>query len=266
MQLALVAGARRRRLRAADRHVPRAEAPVAAGRRHRPRRLRRRRRRPARSTSGPSGPRWSRPSPARSPSSGCAAAAGPSGDLALALFFYSGIAGGVVLTGLAGSLNAGTLTYLFGSILTVDRGDAVTIAVLGARHRWSVVVVVAGPVQHRARRGGGPRRRPARRRAQPRARRPHRGHRRRRHAGRRASCWWPRSWCCPSAPRSASTRSFRATLLARQRDRRGSARSSASPRPASGRWRPGGTIVLVAAAAFALVAIGRAGRQSWTGP
>lgn len=54
------------------------------------------------------------------------------GDLALALFFYSGIAGGVVLTGLAGSLNAGTLTYLFGSILTVDRVDALTIAVLGA--------------------------------------------------------------------------------------------------------------------------------------
>ena len=43
-----------------------------------------------------------------------------SGDLALALIFYSGIAGGVVLTGLAGSLNAGTLTYLFGSILTVE--------------------------------------------------------------------------------------------------------------------------------------------------
>ena len=54
-----------------------------------------------------------------------------SGDLALALFFYSGIAGGVVLTGLAGSLNAGTLTYLFGSILTVDRADALTIALLG---------------------------------------------------------------------------------------------------------------------------------------
>ncbi|MGQ0521505.1 MAG: metal ABC transporter permease [Actinomycetota bacterium] len=54
-----------------------------------------------------------------------------SGDLALALFFYSGIAGGVVLTGLAGSLNAGTLTYLFGSILTVDRTDALTMAVLG---------------------------------------------------------------------------------------------------------------------------------------
>src|SRR4051794_25471395 len=46
-----------------------------------------------------------------------------SGDLALALLFYSGIAGGVVLTGLAGSLNASTLTYLFGSVLTIDHGD-----------------------------------------------------------------------------------------------------------------------------------------------
>jgi zinc transport system permease protein len=55
-----------------------------------------------------------------------------SGDLALALFFYSGIAGGVVLIGLADSLNAGTLTYLFGSILTVDSADALTIAALGA--------------------------------------------------------------------------------------------------------------------------------------
>jgi zinc transport system permease protein len=55
-----------------------------------------------------------------------------SGDLALALLFYSGIAGGVVLTGLAGSLDAGTLTYLFGSILTVDPADAVTVAALGA--------------------------------------------------------------------------------------------------------------------------------------
>jgi zinc transport system permease protein len=55
-----------------------------------------------------------------------------SGDLALALLFYSGIAAGVVLTGLAGSLGAGTLTYLFGSILTVEAADAWTVAVLGA--------------------------------------------------------------------------------------------------------------------------------------
>jgi zinc transport system permease protein len=67
-----------------------------------------------------------------------------SGDLTLALFFYSGIAGGVVLTGLAGSLNAGTLTYLFGSVLTVDRGDAITIAVLGG------VIVIAVALAWRA--------------------------------------------------------------------------------------------------------------------
>lgn len=62
-----------------------------------------------------------------------------SGDLALALFFYSGIAGGVVLTGLAGSLNSGILTYLFGSILTVTAGDAWTIVLLGA----VIVLVIA---------------------------------------------------------------------------------------------------------------------------
>jgi zinc transport system permease protein len=66
------------------------------------------------------------------------------GDLALALFFYSGIAGGVVLTGLADSFDTGTLTYLFGSILTVDRPDVVTIAVLG------VVIVVAVALSWRA--------------------------------------------------------------------------------------------------------------------
>ncbi|MGH9153072.1 MAG: metal ABC transporter permease, partial [Acidimicrobiales bacterium] len=60
-----------------------------------------------------------------------------SGDLALALFFYSGIAGGVVLAGLAGSFDAGTLAYLFGSILTVTRQDTVVIALLGA-------VIIAG--------------------------------------------------------------------------------------------------------------------------
>ena len=54
-----------------------------------------------------------------------------SGDLALALFFYTGIAGGIVVSGLAGSLNAGILSYLFGSILTVTPGDAWTIVVLG---------------------------------------------------------------------------------------------------------------------------------------
>lgn len=53
-----------------------------------------------------------------------------SGDLALSLFFYTGIAAGVVLTGMAGALDAGLLTYLFGSILTVSPGDAATIVAL----------------------------------------------------------------------------------------------------------------------------------------
>jgi zinc transport system permease protein len=62
-----------------------------------------------------------------------------SGDLALAVFFYSGIAGGVVLLGLAGSLDAGTLSYLFGSILTVDPVDALVIGLLGV----TIVAVMA---------------------------------------------------------------------------------------------------------------------------
>jgi zinc transport system permease protein len=54
-----------------------------------------------------------------------------SGDLALALFFYGGIAAGVVLTGLAGSLNANIFTYLFGSILTVRPQDVWLVVALG---------------------------------------------------------------------------------------------------------------------------------------
>jgi zinc transport system permease protein len=53
------------------------------------------------------------------------------GDQALALVFYTGIAGGVVLISAAGALNANLFTYLFGSILTVTRGDLLTIALLG---------------------------------------------------------------------------------------------------------------------------------------
>jgi len=55
-----------------------------------------------------------------------------SGDLALALFFYSGIAAGVVLVGASGSFDAGVLSYLFGSILTVSASDAWTVVALAA--------------------------------------------------------------------------------------------------------------------------------------
>jgi zinc transport system permease protein len=53
------------------------------------------------------------------------------GDQALALVFYTGIAAGVVLISAAGALNVNLFSYLFGSILTVTRGDVVTIGVLG---------------------------------------------------------------------------------------------------------------------------------------
>jgi zinc transport system permease protein len=53
------------------------------------------------------------------------------GDQALALVFYTGIAGGVVLISSAGALNANLFSYLFGSILTVTRTDLTRIALLG---------------------------------------------------------------------------------------------------------------------------------------
>ncbi|MEE6295128.1 metal ABC transporter permease [Georgenia wangjunii] len=46
-----------------------------------------------------------------------------SGDVALALLFYGGIAGGVVLIGLAGGTTANLTGYLFGSISTVTSLD-----------------------------------------------------------------------------------------------------------------------------------------------
>ena len=53
------------------------------------------------------------------------------GDQALALVFYTGIAAGIVLISAAGSLDVGLFAYLFGSILTVTSGDFALVAVLG---------------------------------------------------------------------------------------------------------------------------------------
>ncbi|MGH2525216.1 MAG: metal ABC transporter permease [Actinomycetota bacterium] len=61
-----------------------------------------------------------------------------SGDVALALFFYSGIAAGVVLVGLGGGLDANLLVYLFGQPLTVDDFEIAVILGLGA----GIVLVV----------------------------------------------------------------------------------------------------------------------------
>lgn len=54
-----------------------------------------------------------------------------SGDLALALLFYGGIAGGVLLVGLSDASSASLNAYLFGSLITTSRGDLVTILLLG---------------------------------------------------------------------------------------------------------------------------------------
>jgi zinc transport system permease protein len=58
-----------------------------------------------------------------------------SGDLALALFFYGGIAAGVVFASRAGAPNL--QPYLFGSILTVSARDVWTVVAMGA------VIVIA---------------------------------------------------------------------------------------------------------------------------
>lgn len=56
-----------------------------------------------------------------------------SGDLALAVLFYGGIAGGVLLVGLsARSSNSTLLSYLFGALSTTSREDLIIIVSLGA--------------------------------------------------------------------------------------------------------------------------------------
>ena len=54
-----------------------------------------------------------------------------SGDVALAILFYSGIALGVVLISLADGVSANVLAYLFGQPLTVKAGEVRAIVALG---------------------------------------------------------------------------------------------------------------------------------------
>jgi zinc transport system permease protein len=60
-------------------------------------------------------------------------------DLALALWFYGGIAGGVVLASRSTGGSGAILPYLFGSILTVDRSEVLLVVLLGL----GIVVAVA---------------------------------------------------------------------------------------------------------------------------
>lgn len=61
-----------------------------------------------------------------------------SGDVALALLFYGGIAGGVLLISVAGGTSANLMGYLFGSISTVTGADLMLTVVL------SILVLVVG--------------------------------------------------------------------------------------------------------------------------
>ncbi|MFE2810247.1 metal ABC transporter permease [Streptomyces nigra] len=55
------------------------------------------------------------------------------GDIALAMLFYGGMAGGVLLINLApGGANANLLSFLFGSLSTVSESDVTAICVLAA--------------------------------------------------------------------------------------------------------------------------------------
>ena len=68
------------------------------------------------------------------------------GDQALALFFYGGIAAGVVMVSAADSLDANLFAFLFGSILTVSRGDVLLVAALGLTALGVIVVLYRGLV------------------------------------------------------------------------------------------------------------------------
>jgi zinc transport system permease protein len=61
-----------------------------------------------------------------------------SGDLALALLFYGGIAGGAALIKVAGGTSATLVAYLFGSLSTLSPSDVATTAVL------AVLILAAG--------------------------------------------------------------------------------------------------------------------------
>jgi zinc transport system permease protein len=68
------------------------------------------------------------------------------GDQALALVFYVGIALGVVFVSMAGALDVGLFQYLFGSILTVTWEDFVLVACLGVAALALLAVLYRGLV------------------------------------------------------------------------------------------------------------------------
>lgn len=71
---------------------------------------------------------------------------GTAGDQALALVFYTGIALGIVLVSKANRLDAGLFQFLFGSILTVTRGDLWVVIALGGVSLAAIVLLYRGLV------------------------------------------------------------------------------------------------------------------------
>ena len=65
------------------------------------------------------------------------------GDVALALVFYGGIAGGALLVSLSPSGGTAVFPYLFGAVLTVSAGDLVVVALA------SIVVMVVTTLLHK---------------------------------------------------------------------------------------------------------------------
>ncbi len=177
-----------------------------------------------------------------------------SGDLALALLFYSGIALGVVLVSLGGGINASVLTYLFGQPLTVSRQEVAVIVGLGALIVVAMLALRRVLVRGRERRGMGARRRVACWGRQRRSRRPRGGSGRGRDADRGHLADRGDDGACPLPSGQLLGRSFRGTM--RWSVAVGVAASVAGLAIAR-IWdlAPSGTIVLVAAGAFMVIAL-----------
>ena len=114
------------------------------------------------------------------------------GDVALALLFYGGIAGGLLLVSLAGNGVFALQQYLFGSITTISRAAVITSVVLAAVVLVLVLRAAAAAVLGGQRRGLRAYDGPAGAGLQRADLGARRGDRQRRHADGRA--------CCSSAP------------------------------------------------------------------
>ena len=168
-----------------------------------------------------------------------------SGDVALALLFYGGIAGGVFLTGLAGQ-NAATLNrYLFGSITTVGTGDLVATTRARRRRGRRRARARAAALRRRPRPRLRPRRRAARALVQPAGLGAGGGLGHRRDADRRPAAGeradggagGDRPAALPQLPHHPAGRDGAGHRRLRRRRRRSAPTSTSPPAPPSSCWR-----------------------------